>query len=95
MEVPGLERLNNSMEAQAMGKIVVRKAKHDYPGSNFRRVDLDMPGLGSVPLFGITRQIKWGITYWDHDSRALHWNNLADVKRHAQEELAYYYPGGK
>ena len=69
-------------------KIIIRKAKNDYPGSNFRRVDLDMDDGRSIPLFGIHKEVdRQGQTYWEHDSKGLWWFTQADVKDHALREV--------
>ena len=73
-------------------KIVIRKIKNDYPESNFRRVDLVLEDGKSIPLFGITKETKRGVTYWDHDSRPLYWHTQLGAKLHAEKELSYYYP---
>jgi hypothetical protein len=66
-------------------KISIRKVKHDYPGSTFRRVDLVLSDGASYPLFGVTKERnRQGEYYWEHDSKALTWRTLAEVKAYAE-----------
>ncbi len=71
-------------------KISVRKAKNDFPGSTFRRVDADMDDGRSIPLFGISKETKRGISYWEHDSRPITFQTIAEVKEYANNNISDY-----
>ena len=65
-------------------KIIIRKAEHDYPGSNFHRVDLVLSNGASNPLFGVWREKDRAGTYYQSDTTAQTWKSLAAVKAYAE-----------
>lgn len=66
-------------------KIVIRKVKHDYPGSTFRRVDMVLRNGTSIPLFGVHKETRRRITLYESDTTAQTWRTLAQVKAYAEE----------
>ena len=66
-------------------KVVIRKVKHDYPGSTFRRVDAVLSNGAAIPLFGVSKETRRGITLYESDTTAQTWRTLAQVKAYAGE----------